>query len=658
MTAEGPGVRLIELTLGQSRVLRAHRRGDELIVEAMLRRDGRPFLVPFVLCYAPAPSGGWALRNAYAGASAVTTLDDGHLILSDRPSEQKATRGHSGRALWRHRPEEGLRLVLSTPRDVVSYYAVASVIVAAVWMHAEARTTREDAELREELARSGLSATMVHGDLWPESSYQMRAETLRLVRIDPDHSDPEILPLPLPSHTRLTGELAMTPDGGRCAAGVVRFLPGGHRRHGLLLFAPTDPRGASSFWHEDDLTAPVASPDGAWFACTAERVAVPGRGPRQGVVLVAADSSRSVRVARLHPDWLQPAAWAAPDVLLCTGEQNGLRRLWRVHLEGGRPEPVELGGSVDEVTVTAGEALVVRSRVDLPSEVVALRADRPASVPEPLIAPASAVAPAGRVERLTHHAPDGSKWHSRLCLPAHDPGHALPVLIWCHGGPLLSWTNWSWRWNPWPFVTEGYAVLMLDPPLSLGYGQDAVERGWGRWTSGVAAVAAGQVRDALNHPALDGNRVAAMGGSFGGYLALALGTLLPEIHLIAAHCGWADFAAVARACDLHWHWLREYGPIETSPTYRRESLDLTRIDPGVTVLLSHGCGDTHVPVGETRAMYRSLESRGVDVRLMLLPDERHSIEKPANVAAWYRWVLEACRTALAPRPARKEQFLR
>ncbi|WP_158564897.1 alpha/beta hydrolase family protein [Streptomyces sp. AC1-42W] len=297
------------------------------------------------------------------------------------------------------------------------------------------------------------------------------------------------------------------------------------------------------------------------------------------------------------------------------------------------------------VTVTAAEALVVQSRVDLPPEVVAVDLAGPPA--RTLLTPAAAARPTGRMERISHRAEDGTTWHSWLCLPADELAEPLPVLVWCHGGSLLSWIDWSWRWNPWPFVAEGHAVLMPDPPLSMGYGQETVERGWGRWSSEVASVAAEQVRAALRRPDLDARRVAAMGGSFGGYLALALATRLPEIRLVASHAGWSDFAAVARASDLHWHWLREYGPVEESEAYRRESLALDGIDPGVTVLLSHGCADQHVPVGEARAMYRALDTRKVDARLMLLPDEGHSIERAANVTAWYDWVRAACAEVLA-----------
>ncbi len=56
-----------------------------------------------------------------------------------------------------------------------------------------------------------------------------------------------------------------------------------------------------------------------------------------------------------------------------------------------------------------------------------------------------------------------------------------PLLLWIHGGPLSSWNTWSWRWNPWLLVARGYAVMLPDPALSTGYGDDFIRRGWGRW---------------------------------------------------------------------------------------------------------------------------------------------------------------------------------
>jgi acetyl esterase/lipase len=671
---EGPGASLVEPLLAQPRVNLAHRLGDDLLVEADLRRDGHPDPVPFILGYSARRDADPVLEHAYAAASSVTVLDeDSYLFLSDRRDRRQEIRGHasqfSGRSLWRHRRGSRQRpeLLLSAAGGVVSYAAGAGTAVASVWGHAEAAGERDG---RGPSRPEGLTATLVRGDLWPRSSYQADGRVLRLLYV-PLNRGPAMPRLmnfqlePLEQDVLLTGELALTPDGRTCAAGMVRFLRGGHVRYGMLLFPLADPSSARAMWAaDDDLVRAIAAPDGSWFACTAERIAMPGRAPRQEAVLIAADGSRMKRAAGRHGDWLAPRAWPLTDVLLCIGEQDGQRHLWLVRPTDAHVERrVDLDGSVVAVTATAQETLVVRSAIDLPPEVISLpvdtlrrpHADRGRSAgPHLLAAPARAAAPNGRMERLTYHAPDGSSWRSWLCLPERPAQDALPVLVWCHGGPLLSWTDWSWRWNPWPFVAEGYAVLMPDPPLSVGYGQDALERGWGRWTSEVAAVAAAQVMDALTSPGLDSGRFAVMGGSFGGYLALALGTLLPGVRLIVSHAGWADFAAVARVCDLHWHWLREYGPVDQSPAYRRESLSLDAIDPGVSVLLSHGCDDTHVPVGESRAIYRSLDTRGIDVQLMLFPDEGHTIRKPANVAAWYRWVMSACHDALRTQPARKE----
>ncbi|MER5931201.1 prolyl oligopeptidase family serine peptidase [Streptomyces sp. NPDC002054] len=664
-TTEGAaGTALFELFRAQQRLKTAHRFGSRLLVESDIERENRPDLVPFVLGYSS--DDGHVLQHAHAGASSVTVLsDDDYLFLSDRRPQSGGSVG--GRSLWRHREGREPEALLGTARDVVCYAAAGQTAVAAVWVHAEADSFASDRVLREQSAREGLTAVTVDGDLWPRSSHQFGTEVLKLVVLSlaedtagdtaEDPAGPELLDLPLDRGTRLSGQVALTPDGRRCAAGLVRFLPGGHRRYGLLLFSPYLPDEARQVWAEDDLSDMVPSPDGAWFACTAERIAVPGRAPRQEAALVSSDGLEVRKLAQEHRDWLQPRCWQDAKTVLCTGEEDGQRHLWRIAIDTGVVTRIDADGSVLSVTAHAGEALVVRSSIGSPPSVVTLALSTPDVPGTEIFAPAAAATPPGRMERLTYEAPDGVSWSSWLCLPEDISGE-LPVLVWCHGGPLLSWTDWSWRWNPWPFVADGYAVLMPDPPLSVGYGQDAIERGWGKWTSEVAAVAAEQIRDALLDPRLDAERVAVMGASFGGFLSLALGTLLHEPRLIVSHCGWADFPAVARACDLHWHWLREYGPVDSSPSYRSESLPLEAISPRTKVLLSHGCEDSHVPVGESRAMYRALDTAGVDVELMLVPDERHSILRPANVRAWHQWVAQACRETLGNRSAGKEFSVR
>lgn len=94
-----------------------------------------------------------------------------------------------------------------------------------------------------------------------------------------------------------------------------------------------------------------------------------------------------------------------------------------------------------------------------------------------------------------------------------------PLLLWIHGGPLGSWNGWSWRWNPWLMAAKGYAVLLPDPALSTGYGQAFIQRGWGAWGGSPFEDLMAATDAACRHPRVDAARTAAMGGSFGGYMA-------------------------------------------------------------------------------------------------------------------------------------------
>src|SRR4029079_18466414 len=84
----------------------------------------------------------------------------------------------------------------------------------------------------------------------------------------------------------------------------------------------------------------------------------------------------------------------------------------------------------------------------------------------------------GSLTEVLATADNGTSVRSWLGLPEETPA---PLVLWVHGGPLASWNSWHWRWNPWVLAARGYAVLLPDPALSTGYGQDFIQRGWGNW---------------------------------------------------------------------------------------------------------------------------------------------------------------------------------
>ena len=151
-----------------------------------------------------------------------------------------------------------------------------------------------------------------------------------------------------------------------------------------------------------------------------------------------------------------------------------------------------------------------------PPPVVSFDAHQPGK-PTFLLAPPGVPGPVGRLTEVTTTAQDGTPLRSWLVLPESDGPH--PLVLWIHGGPLSSWNGWSWRWNPWLMAARGWAVLLPDPALSTGYGQEMIRRGWGEWGARPYTDLMSIVDTALERPDIDGSRIAAMGGSFGGYMA-------------------------------------------------------------------------------------------------------------------------------------------
>ncbi len=101
-----------------------------------------------------------------------------------------------------------------------------------------------------------------------------------------------------------------------------------------------------------------------------------------------------------------------------------------------------------------------------------------------------------------------------------DPAKKYPVAFLIHGGPQGSFGNeFHYRWNPQAYAGAGYAVVMVDFHGSTGYGQafcDSIRGDWGGkplvdLQKGLAAALA-------RYPWMDGDRVGALGASFGGYM--------------------------------------------------------------------------------------------------------------------------------------------
>jgi dipeptidyl aminopeptidase/acylaminoacyl peptidase len=246
----------------------------------------------------------------------------------------------------------------------------------------------------------------------------------------------------------------------------------------------------------------------------------------------------------------------------------------------------------------------------------------------------------GRLEEMTATAADGTPVHSWLALPA-DASEAspAPLLVWIHGGPLASWNSWHWRWNPWLMVARGYAVLLPDPALSTGYGQAFVERGRGRWgdepfTDLMAATDACEARGDI-----DETRTAAMGGSFGGYMANWVAGHTDRFRCLVTHASlWALDQFHGTTDHAAW-WEREFGDAYKEPARYEAHSPHRSIDKITTpMLVIHGERDHRVPISEGLRLWVDLMRHGVEAKFLYFPDENHWILKPQHARVWYETV--------------------
>ncbi|MFJ2618615.1 alpha/beta fold hydrolase [Glutamicibacter sp. NPDC087344] len=395
------------------------------------------------------------------------------------------------------------------------------------------------------------------------------------------------------------------------------------------------------------------SPNSAKLAYVRWNRSTPDSAPSCELFIMHLASGESYQVAVGWDRWATEIVWVPNNLsLLLVADEDGHAPVFHLRLENDRITRLTDSGAYNNVLVSPDSraAYTLRSSYEYPAEPVALdlthlgdlEADDYVQVTQ-LKSPAPRPELPGTLQQISTQV-DGTSVRAWLALPeGASAQNQAPLLLWIHGGPLNSWNAWSWRWNPWLLVQQGYAVLLPDPALSTGYGQEFIQRGWGRWgfepfTDLMAITDAAEARADI-----DESRTAAMGGSFGGYMANWVAGHTDRFKAIVTHASLWALEGFGKTTDASFYWTREMSPemIEENSPHHSVAKIVT------PMLVIHGDKDYRVPIGEgLRLWYDLLSSSGLPQqadgstahRFLYFPDENHWVLSPQHAKIWYQVV--------------------
>jgi dipeptidyl aminopeptidase/acylaminoacyl peptidase len=391
-------------------------------------------------------------------------------------------------------------------------------------------------------------------------------------------------------------------------------------------------------------TVPLYSPDGRWLAWGQQRI----KGFYGDIKRLMLIDRRSGAARQVVDDaWDRSAdglAWA-PDSKHLYGaiDDAGSVRVYEFPLDG-KPRAITGDESFSSLAVAADSGALVGLRQTFVEPPTLVRIDpkskkvaKLSTVNDALLADTAL----GTYESVTYAGANGKPIQMWINYPpGFDKSKKYPLFMLIHGGPHNAVTNaMQFRWNAQVFSSWGYVTAWPNFHGSSGFGnaftdsinpyQDALP-----YQDVIAAA-----NWMAQRPWIDADRMAAGGGSYGGYLtAIILGRPHPFKALVAHAAVYNLYTQVA--ADYGFETPR-FGPFwtpEQEAVFKQASPHFGAANFNTPTLVIHNQKDYRVPLNHGIELYQALLQKGVPARLLYFNDENHWVLKPGNSLVWYREV--------------------
>lgn len=325
-------------------------------------------------------------------------------------------------------------------------------------------------------------------------------------------------------------------------------------------------------------------------------------------------------------------------------EDKAKTSLFRFDLSKNKLEKILTGGSITSVNVKKYRIYFLKSTISEPAEIYEYDLSKKSltkisKINNDLLSSLNF----GKVEEHYFIGADNDSVQMYLVYPPNfDPEKKYPLVHMIHGGPHGTFgDDFHYRWNAHLFAAPGYVVALINFHGSTSFG---VKFG----KSIVGAHGDKPFTDIMmgtdflikKFNFIDSSRMAATGGSYGGYLVNWIAGHTNRFKALISHAGVYNLMGQF-ASDMTYERVKNYDGAPWQGKYEQ----INKWSPAfyahnfqTPMLIIHGENDYRVVVTQGLELYGVLKGKGIPARLIYYTNENHWILHPQNSIYWYKEV--------------------
>lgn len=435
----------------------------------------------------------------------------------------------------------------------------------------------------------------------------------------------------------------ISPDGTTIAVSKNSTQPPFERTNHAIFLVPADGSGTLTNITPDnpanDLN-PVYSPDGRYILFGQQSIY---HFYADKVVMTLYDT-RDGSFTRLtdHID-LSAGQWFWSEdggTIFFIAEDRAMQSIFSIPAEGGIHTEIFRGGTNNGAMQAGGRHLVFNHHnLSAPPEIykVDLRrgfVEQMTGFNDDLVAGIKW----GNIENVTYKGANNADVQMFINYPPdYDPNKKYPLVMMIHGGPHgIFGDSFHFRWNSQLFAAPGYIAAMPNFHGSTSFGQDFAISIHGNHSELPFRDIMKATDYLIERGLVDEDKMAAAGGSYGGYMVSWIAGHTDRFACLINHAGVYDLH-LQFASDFSANREYQYGGSPWENAEQMNAINPSQFASNFSspMLVIHGELDYRVPVAHAFMVYNIYKNMGLDARLVYFPDENHWILTPQNSIFWY-----------------------